>query len=168
MEKLKQLLSGGDLRSIGKSNKVLATINTQQDFDNLFLLLFGEERLVQMRAADAVEKITIAHPEYLSSHKKEVLGLLISSKNIEFQWHLALLVSRINLTDKEIKIVWNRLSEWALDSGQSKIVRVNSIQSLFDISARASSYKKQFMNLAGELEKQKVPSISVRLRKLIG
>lgn len=167
MNKFEKLLSGGDLRSIGKSNRVSVAIRNQQDFDELFYLLIDSDRLLRMRAADAVEKITITHPEYLKSHKKELFSFFQTHQNIEFQWHLALLITRLDLSAGETNLVWRHLSKWAMDEKQSKIVRVNAIQSLFDISSHTPSYKNQFSKLANELDRQNVPSISARLRKLM-
>ena len=56
MKSLEEILSGGDLRSIGKSNSLVQTIRTQADFDELFNLLFHSNRVVVMRAADSIEK----------------------------------------------------------------------------------------------------------------
>lgn len=167
MNKFEQLLSGGDLRSIGKSNIVSVAIRNQQDFDKLFSLLINGDRLLRMRAADAVEKITITHPDYLKSHKKELFSFFQTHQNIEFQWHLALLITRVDLSAGETNLVWKQLSNWAVDEKQSKIVRVNAIQSLFDISTNTSAYKRQFSKLATELDKLNIPSISARLRKLM-
>jgi hypothetical protein len=48
------LLSGGDLRSIAQSNKVVDLVQDQEDFDKLFQFLFHEDRLVVMRAAPSL------------------------------------------------------------------------------------------------------------------
>lgn len=39
---------------------------------------------------------------------------------------------RLNLSDKEIEMVWQTLAGWALDKTESKIERVNSIQALYE------------------------------------
>ena len=81
-------LKGGDLRSIGEANAIVSEITNQQAFDELFKGLSDTDRLVVMRSADAIEKITIAHPEYLKSHKKELIELLQSAKHIELKLSL--------------------------------------------------------------------------------
>ncbi len=65
-----------------------------------------------MRTADAIEKITVNDPGYLLHHKSDILNLCYTSKNIELKWHLALLVSRLSLTKKEIGTVWQTLTSW--------------------------------------------------------
>lgn len=70
MKTFRELLNGGDLRSIGKSNEVVTLITDQESFDNFFLL-FSNKRIVVMRAADVIEKITATSPKYLNKHKKK-------------------------------------------------------------------------------------------------
>lgn len=57
-------LSGGDLRSIGRADAIAKDVQTQHQFDELFEALFHNDRLIVMRAADAIEKITRGKPEY--------------------------------------------------------------------------------------------------------
>jgi hypothetical protein len=57
-EEIKKLLIGGDLRSIGDSSKIIKLINNQNDFDLLFGFINSDDRLIVMRAADVIEKIT--------------------------------------------------------------------------------------------------------------
>jgi GrpB-like predicted nucleotidyltransferase (UPF0157 family) len=159
-------LSGGDLRSIGKANEVVSIIKTQKDFDMLFSALFHSDRKVVMRTADAIEKITLTNPEYLNNHKKKIIGLCKISENIELKWHLALLVSRIELSDKESGIIWQILTHWATDKKESKIVRVNSIQGLFNLISQKPELIEDFNLTISEIENEKIPSINARIRKI--
>src|SRR3954470_4392813 len=83
MTDLENILKGGDLRSIGESNKVVSIINNQQSFDQLFQLLWSDDRKVVMRAADAIEKTTISHPDYLQPHKRAIIQLCEKAENKE-------------------------------------------------------------------------------------
>ena len=53
MNSFEKHLKGCDLRSIGKSNKIVKLIDTQNQFDELFQNLFHPDRKVVMRA-DAI------------------------------------------------------------------------------------------------------------------
>jgi hypothetical protein len=160
-------LKGGDLRSIGEANAIVSEITNQQAFDELFKGLSDTDRLVVMRSADAIEKITIAHPEYLKSHKKELIELLQSAKHIELKWHLAQLMPRLKLNETETGIVWNILTKWVTDkTGKSRIVRVFSLQALFDIQKQYPELKKDFMDTVSQLDRENVPSIVARIKKL--
>ena len=113
MKSLDEILSGGDLRSIGKGAAVIKSVRTQADFDNLFVLLFHNNRIVVMRAADSIEKITINNPAYLQPHKKEILQLCSTATDKELVWHLAQLTPRVSWNFRELKGVWKRLADWA-------------------------------------------------------
>ena len=80
MSKYIKYLSGGDLRSIGMSNSVIPKIKTQQDFDELFRCLHHQDRIVVMRAADCIEKISATNPTYLTKYKKEIFDLSRTSR----------------------------------------------------------------------------------------
>jgi hypothetical protein len=163
-------LKGGDLRSLGKTNIIVSGISNQREFDNLFIGLFDADRLVVMRSADAIEKITQVHPEFLESHKKELLNLFQSAKHIELKWHLAQLIPRLiislKLNENEIGLVWDKLTQWALDKAGSRIVRVNSIQGLFDIQKKFPELKKDFTHTLLKLDRENIPSIVARIKKL--
>jgi hypothetical protein len=166
MMDFEKILSGGDLRSIGNSNVVILKIKNQNDFDKLFKYLFHEERLVVMRAADTIEKITINHPDYLKSHKNEILKLCNVAIDKELKWHLALLIPRLHLDVQEFDNAWNTLTKWAKNKANSRIVRVNSIQGLCEMTKQKSEMKKDLSLTLTELEKENVPSINARIRKL--
>lgn len=166
MKNLEKLLRGDDLRSIGKSNSIAKAIGNQAEFDELFQYLFHEDRLVKMRTADALEKISLTHPGYLAGHKKELFKLLNTEAGIELQWHLAQLIARVSLTEKETGIVWAKLSEWAMNKNQSRIVRVNSLQSLFDLLYLYPGFQNKLTAIINKLEEEQIPSLSARIKKL--
>lgn len=166
MKDFVNLLSGGDLRSIGKSNSVVSLIVNQQDFDELFKLIFLDDQLLVMRAIDAIEKITLKHPNYLNKHKREILELSSVAYDKELKWHLAQLIPRLPLDPIELSKAWETLTNWALDKKNSRIVRVNSIQGLFDMQKKHNELTQDFTLTLTEFEKEHIPSINARIRLL--
>lgn len=164
--KFLDLFKGGDRRSIGKSNEVVPLINSQEKFDQLIAGLSDTDRKVVMRTADAVEKITVRHREYLEKHKKTILDLCHTANEIELKWHLAQLVSRLQLNKKEFEKTWALLTAWAKESTESKIVRVFSIQALYDLLLRRPVFSRDFSKTITIMEKENIPSINSRIRKL--
>lgn len=161
-----KILAGGDLRSIGKSKEVVSLIKTKSDFDKLFKCLHHKDRLIVMRAADAIEKITINNPAFLQTHKKELLDLLLTATNKELKWHISLLVSRLQLSKADLGFAWQLIAEWVLDKKNSRIVRVNAIQSLFELMKQNIDYISVFELIIKEVNKENIPSINARLKKL--
>lgn len=166
MNKFQEILKGGDLRSIGKANEIVTMVNTQNDFDELFIGLNHSDRKVVMRTADAIEKITLDKSDYLQKHKTELLNLCKIAKDIELKWHLVLLVSRLSLTKEELGNTWDLLTKWATDKKESKIVRVNSIQGLFNLFQQNHELSQDFNLTLSEIEKEKIPSLNARIKKL--
>ncbi len=159
-------LNGGDLRSIGRVDELLDLIKSQNDFDDLFEYLFNDDRLVVMRAADAIEKISLVNPSYLTAHSTELIALLNSAKNKELKWHLALMVTRINWREEDYRILWERLKLWALEQNSSKIVRVNAIQALYELASKNNEYKSDFKLIIEAVKAENIASINARLKKL--
>ena len=166
MSKFQNILQGGDLRSIGEVNEIIKLIKSQAGFDELFIGLTNSDRKIVMRTADAIEKITKDNPDYLKKHKTQLLQLCGKAKNIELKWHLALIISRVYLTEKELGIVWQILTNWATDKQESKIVRVNSIQGLFNLLKQRPDLTEDFNLTLSLLEKERIPSINARIKKI--
>jgi hypothetical protein len=79
--KLIKYLQGGDLRSIANVQELRTHIKNQKDFDSLFQFLHSKDRVLIMRAADALEKISREHPNYLWAHQGEILQFLRTEKH---------------------------------------------------------------------------------------
>ncbi len=165
MPKFEKILSGGDLRSIGKGNMVVKGVNNQTDFDELFKLLFHPDRKVLMRTADAIEKITIDRPYYLQKFKKKIVELFALANDKELKWHLALLAPRLNLAKTERLKIWQILTDWASQKGDSNIVRVNSLQGLYDLQILYPELENDFRLTVSKMQDENIPSINARLKK---
>lgn len=166
MNDLLNSLRQGDLRSVGQNNAIKDKFNSQEDFDKLLPFLFSAERGVVMRAADLIEKISLKHPEWLSKHKKEILGLCETASDKELKWHLAQLLPRLKLSAKDSEKTWKRLSVWLLNKNESKLVRVNALQALYDLSRKDADKRMVLDKYFSLLEKEKVPSLLARMRNL--
>jgi len=164
---LSEQLRGGDLRSIGNSNLIIKQINDQASFNKLIQCLLQTDRIVVMRAADAVEKITSRKPDYLTPHKQLLIALMLKATNKELKWHLAQLITRLPLNKKEISRIWKILSEWTLDKKESKIVRANSLTALHYFTQQDNTMNDKFSAIIRGIEKENIPSLKARTRNLL-
>jgi hypothetical protein len=81
MDKIEKLLSYGDLRTAGNSEKVLELVfNNPELFDSVVNSIFSDNPATRMRASDAVEKISIDHPDWLKPYKKLFLTKIAEIK----------------------------------------------------------------------------------------
>lgn len=164
MLQLHKLLSGSDLRSLRNANSLIGHVKNQKDFDQLFLYLYHRDRPVVMRAADTIEKITIDDPSYLIKHKQQIIDLLRAADHKELKWHVALLVTRVALDANDLSRIWKILSGWAADKDESRIVRVNSLQALFELAIKNPTLMSHFKKVVAGLDKENIPSLSARIR----
>jgi hypothetical protein len=77
-----------------------------------------------------------------------------------------LLVPRLQLSSSEIGTVWHILTEWAVDKKESKIVRVNCVQGLFELLQSKKELTKDFNLTLNQIEKEEIPSLTARIKKL--
>jgi hypothetical protein len=161
-----QLLMGKDLRRLRSTHKAVNAVYNQETFDELFGLVLHHERPLVMRAVDAVEKITLDHPEYLQPHKAQLKAIMSTADHKELKWHIAQLITRVPLTQEELIDVWNTLSYWARNRSESKIVRVNALQGLYDLSKEHPEFANEYNTLCSSMEHEHIPSIQARIRKL--
>ncbi len=166
LERIKGLLSGNDLRSIGKVRDIIDQVRNQGDFDELFSFMAHPERPIRMRAADAAEKISLDHPEYLQGHVAELFELSNSAIDKEFKWHLALLLSRPAFSKKEADRAWTILTEWVRDKTNSRITRVNALEALDHLCRKETHRLPQFQKLLDKLTIENIPSINARIRQI--
>ena len=160
-------LKGGDLRSIGKADVIVKQIgNGQTLFDEIFLGIFDNDPLIRMRSADVAEKVSHKYPLLLKKHKSKILKNLGDFRHQEVKWHIALMASYLGLNTTESEKVFSELSKWAI-ADKSKIVRVNSLQALADISMNNNNIKAKTLDLIKEQIKMGVPSLMSRGKKLL-
>ena len=163
---LLELLSGGNRRSIGASNQAAALALEQPDLlEILFQGMVGEDPVLRMRCADAAEKVTARHPEWLAPFKRPLLDILTCIEQQEVRWHVAPMLVRLPLSAQERIRVAAILAGYADD--RSSIVRVQAMQALADLSALDRSLLPKVLVHLHELTAHGTPAMKARGRKLI-
>jgi hypothetical protein len=85
---MRVLLAGGDRRSIGRVPEVVAAVQaTPALLAELVAAMADDDPVVRMRAADAVEKVTAAHPAWLTPYTAQLLGPIAAFPQQEMRWH---------------------------------------------------------------------------------
>jgi hypothetical protein len=159
-------LHGGDLRSKGRSEEVVADVlKNKQLFGELFQGFYNANPVVRMRVADAVEKISRQLPELLESYKQKLIEEVSCIPQQEVQWHLAQVFGRIDFDKKEIKLVSSILQSYFRNSS-SNIAKVMSLQAMFDLSQKFPELTPEVQQMLHEALALKVPSLISRARKL--
>lgn len=161
-----KLLEGGDLRSLALVDELVAHHPAEANIVDLLVeLMFKTDRLVAMRAADALEKMTKDKPELLQAHQSQLLANLTKNLPIEIRWHLALLAPRFKLDAAERQKIQTLLTEWIMNRRESRLVRVHALQGLFELRRNAAD-DVNFLNTLDQLGDQEVPAMVARMRQL--
>lgn len=166
MKRILGNLKGGDLRSIGRSGDAVRAVSKNPAlFSDLMAGLLDGDRLVRMRAADAVEKATRTHPEWLQPWKRALLDTVSTLEDKELRWHVAQLVPRLRLTAAEKATAVSILMGYLED--KSSIVKTFSMQALADLAAQDEQLLEQVAPLIERLTRTGTPAMKSRGRKLL-
>jgi len=163
---LAEMLGGGDRRSIGRSEEAAELVlKAPKRFAELMECLWNEDPIVRMRAADAAEKITVSRPELLKPYKRELLGLLAETEQIELRWHLAMMVPRLPLSRAETERAAASLRHYLDD--RSSIVKTCALQGLLDLSGQNPSLRNAAREALDEALRTGTPAMKARASKLL-
>ena len=165
---LRDRLAGGDRRSIGRADEVAAAMQAQPAlFGPVFALLFDEDAVVRMRAADVVEKVTVHAPELLGPCKAEFLERLPDIEQQEVRWHAALILPRFDLTREERDTVAIPvLRDYLRD--RSRIVQTFALQGLADFAERDAQLRPEVVGLVEAAIQTGSAATKSRARHLLG
>ncbi len=155
-----------DLRSIGNSHEAVALVLANPELvSELVAGLMDRDRLVRMRSADALEKATREHPDWLQPWKRYLLDEVAARPEKELRWHVAQLLPRLELTSAEKDHAVEILNEYLRD--KSSIVRTFSMQALADLAENDAALRGQALPLIERLTHSGTPAMRARGRKLL-
>ena len=166
MHKILRKLEGRDRRSIGRANEVVRDVLADPTlFRALFAGLRSANPVIRARAADAVEKVTVAHPEYLVRYKKALIGSLWRTRQMEVRWHVAQMLPRVQWTRSERLRLLSILESYLND--ESSIVKTFAMQALADLADQAPELNAEVLPRLRELTATGTPAMRARGRMLI-
>jgi hypothetical protein len=159
-------LEGGDRRSIGRVDEVIADVLEDPAlFDELFMGMLADDEVVRMRSADAVEKITLDHLEWLRPYKEVLLNQIAMIEQQEVRWHWAQMIPRLDLTEPERQQAVDILIGYLDD--KSNIVKTFTMQALVDLAKIDPELYPQVKPIIEEATKSGSPAMKSRGRKLL-
>lgn len=166
MTDILQKLKGGDRRSIGRVDDVVEAVHKDPSlFEDLFFGMLNEDPIIRMRSADAVEKITIAYPEYLIPFKNVLLKIATRSEQQEVRWHMAQVFPRIKWKAEERKKIIDILMVYLED--KSKIVKTFSMQALAEFALSDPKLRLRVIHILEKLVETGSPAMKSRGGKLL-
>jgi len=160
------LLEGADRRTIGCADQVVALVADDPElFPELIAGLWSQDPVLRMRAADAAEKATRTRCELLHPFKKELLGLMAEAQQQELRWHLAVIVPRLILNDREREAAFSALNVYLKD--RSSIVKTFALQGLADLAENEPSLQPRVIEILRGAIRNGTAAMKARSRKLL-
>jgi len=167
MSEVLQKLKGGDLRSIGRSEEVVQDIlENPVLFEEVFDGMLGEDPLVRMRSADALEKVSSRHPEYLQPLKDKLIREVSQVGQQEVRWHVAQMFSYLEASKTERDEIVRILLSY-LETDKSRIVKVCSVQTLADLAEKDETIRPRIVGKLEEIAETGSPALVNRAKKLL-
>jgi hypothetical protein len=127
--------------------------------------MWGDDPVIRMRAADAAEKISRERPLLLQPFKSELLGLAAESAQQEVQWHLALMLPRLQTTASERRRVVAQLKDYL--HSRSSIVKTLALQGLSDLAQGDEELRPEVLELLAQASRAGTAAMKARARKLL-
>jgi hypothetical protein len=160
------LLTGGDRRSIGNANRVAALVLADSKLlAPLVRHLCASDPVVCMRAADALEKVSVQRASLLQPFVPELLGLADQSLQPEVRWHLALMLPRLPLNRRQRRRVFARLREYLGD--RSSIVKTTALRGLLALAGEDRALVQEAEGYLEHALRAGTPAMKARARKLL-
>jgi len=159
-------LRGGDRRSIGRVPQVVQEVSKNPELaGELAVGLVSDDPIIRMRAADALEKVSKDRPALLDPFKDILLTVAADSEQQEVRWHLAQMLPRLKLSQKEKYYVVSILRGYLGD--QSSIVKVCALQAMAAFAVNDQRLVSLVKPVIERACRNGTPAMRARGRKLI-
>lgn len=148
-DKLRDLLAEGDKRTVRKVDAAFQLLCSHPALlEEIIEMIQGASEALAMRAADCLEKFNREHVDQVEKYKDDLIHILVEVSQKEVRWHLAQILPRLQLSQDDLEVA---SKVWIHDfyNSKSAIVRVESLQALFNIRDR---YAKALPELKKALE----------------
>ena len=164
MNQIIEWLSGGDRRSDGASDQVVALILENPSIVvDLHQALFHSDVLVRGRASDAAEKIGRQRPDLFVELLPKIMQAAKDDSNFEVRFHLAMLMGHMALYADHADEITAVLK--ALLQDKTAFVKCWSISGLCIFARLYPDKKEAIIQVIGTLENEKSIAVRTRVRK---
>lgn len=162
---LRQLLVGGDRRSIARSNEALALLRADPArIAELVGLVRDSDWLVVMRAVDLMEKLARERPDWMQPHRRLFIGALAEHPSWEIRLQIARALPLLRWTAAERERVVAILLGHAKDP--QKFVKAWSADSLSRLAVGDALLTGVVQGLIEEFERSGSPALVTRARQI--
>lgn len=160
-----KLLASGDRRSIGRSQQVVADVFRRKiAIREVVAALSHGDRLVRMRAADALEKVSVRNWDLLQFFAPTLLKVAAASDEQEIRWHAAQILPRLRLNKAQHTRAVDTF--FAYLSDKSRIVQAFALTALVELSIGDAALSERVTRIVGRAAASGPPSLKARAKAL--
>jgi HEAT repeat protein len=160
---LLNMLSGGDLRSDGMANEVVAIVLANEElFEDLYDGFGVEDKVIRGRTADALEKVARTRPDLFRDHLSDLVQTSKSDPVAMVRWHTAMILGHLAVYDKLVDTIYSALIAMLLD--KSAITLSWTVSSLAIIGRLYPLYRSEIILAISELQSSNSAAIRTRVR----
>jgi HEAT repeat protein len=150
MNELLEMLTGGNLQSDGRANKVADRVVAHPHLlDQLVQGLSEADDVIHARTAHALERISRTHPELVISLLPRLMELALDDAVPMVRWHMAMIFANLPLPSGTVNAVLSTL-----------------FQMLEDTSVFVKSWAIVALTILGRKHRMKCKKIAAQLRRL--
>jgi hypothetical protein len=161
------LLTGGDPRSLRSATIVIDSASRQPGrLAELVQCVFSPDEVIRMRASDALEKICRAHPGLLRPFVPRLLGQMSRIEQASVQWHLAQILTEVELDEAE-RAAAITILEHNLDTSGDWIVTNLTLQALATFARTSPAARARLIERLHHYQDSPYKSVASRARKLL-
>ncbi len=161
------LLTGGDPRSLRNATIVIDAASRQPErLAQLVQCVFSPDEIVRMRASDALEKVCRAHPGLLRPFVPRLLGQMSRIEQASVQWHLAQILTEVELDEAE-RAAAITILEHNLDTSGDWIVTNLTLQALATFARTTPAVRTTLIERLHHYQDSPYKSVASRVRKLL-
>lgn len=163
---IESALSGGDPRSLGRTEEIVAfVIENTSKLNELLNCLFNDDEIVRMRAGDALEKVCRQKPALFQPYLDILLNKAPLIRQPSVQWHLAQILCQVSLSEsqkrKAISIMRHNLEtmdEW--------VVTNLTLEAMALFVRKADLSKEEFAPVLNKHKNSRHKSVAARVAKI--
>lgn len=169
MESFAEMLAaGGKSNSLGRAGEVVEKVlHDNSRLDELYNCLFDDDAWVRMRAADSLEKVCRARPDWLLAYIDRFSTEVATSTQPSIQWHLAQMYAEVTLTASQKRFAISWLKRLLSSSQTDWIVAANSMGTLAQFVREGAVPASELVTLLKTQQQHRSKSVVKRADRLL-
>jgi hypothetical protein len=164
---ISEMLTGGDPRSLGKTDQVVKLVLSHPErLEELFDCVFHPDEVVRMRAGDALEKVCCQEPKWFEPFKERLLNEVSGINQASVKWHLAQMFGEITMSLAEKERAVNIMLHNLETSGDWIVINL-TLESLAKFARENVLNHDEFVSLLKKHQQSPYKSVASRANKLL-